>query len=69
MVTIDIKKLLRDERQLRAAPTAKILEQNADESDALKHPLDLDSFAVGREKLQASCAPASRTSPAGSLWC
>ena len=58
MVTIDIKKLLRDERRKRITPITAAVQEESDEHPAcsLAHQVDLASFAVGADKLQAGHA-------------
>jgi hypothetical protein len=58
MVTIDIKKLLRDERQKRITPTTTVAQEESDELPAcsLERKIDLASFAVGVDELSVGRA-------------
>ena len=53
MVTIDIKKLLRDERQRRTKPAAAAAQDASDEASecSLSGEINLARFAVGADKL------------------
>ncbi len=54
MVKIDIKQLLREDRQRRIAPKAPVVEHDAiTETGGLEQPVDLKNYAVGRDHLQA----------------
>jgi hypothetical protein len=68
MVTIDIKKLLRDERQSRIKPVAAAAQDGTDEASecSLSGEIILTSFAVGADKLsvlRSSCLQRANTQP------
>lgn len=60
MVKIDIKQLLREDRQRRIAPKAPVVEHDdIAETGGLEQPVDLENYAVGRDHLQAGCVAAA----------
>ena len=85
MVTIDIKKLLRDERRKRITPITAAAQGDSHEHPAcsLAHQIDLANFAVGADKLQVGHAVSAvhcawpwfitplppGSQPKGSRWC
>jgi hypothetical protein len=60
MVNIDIKQLLRDERQRRITPDAAVAEQEFNEASvcSISGLISLDDFAVGADKLQVGATSA-----------
>lgn len=68
MVTIDIKKLLRDERQSRIKPVAEAAQDGSDEPSecSLSGRISLARFAVGVDRLsvlRSTCLQRANAQP------